>query len=149
MSWKRLLEEERVARHQSSKRELDALRGAIERNLGDAALEGLSADNRFGLTYEAALLTAKMAVHAAGYRVKVTPGAHRTTFEALALALGREHRDRADYFELCRRKRNNLSYDASGVATEREAEEILTETLGLLDTVEDWIRIDHPGWEKG
>ncbi len=49
-------------------------------NLRDAGLAALSADNRFGLAYEAALLAAKLAVNAASYRVKALPGAHRTTF---------------------------------------------------------------------
>lgn len=149
MSWKRLLEAERVVRHKSSKKELDGLRAAVERNLKDAALEGLSADNRFGVAYEAALLIAKMAVHAAGYRVRAALGAHRTAFEALALVLGREHRDRADYFELCRRKRNDLSYEAAGVVTQREADEILAETRRLVGVVEDWIRKNHPRWARG
>ena len=63
MSWSKLLEAGRIDRHQSSMRELDGIRAAIERNLRDAALAGLSADNRFGLAYEAALLAARMAVH--------------------------------------------------------------------------------------
>jgi hypothetical protein len=73
MSWSRLLEAERLAQHRISKQELDALRAAIERNLKDAGLDGLSADNRFGLAYEAAPLAAKLAIHAAGYRVKRSP----------------------------------------------------------------------------
>ena len=69
MSWKRLLADGGVLPQKASKTELDRLRGAIERNLRDAALPDLSADNKFGMAYEAALLTAKMAVAVAGYRV--------------------------------------------------------------------------------
>ena len=143
MNLNRLLEADRLARHRTSKRELDALRGAIERNLRDAGLAGLSADNRYGLAYEAALLAAKLAVHAAGYRVKALPGAHRTSLEALGLVLGSEHQDRVDYFELCRRKRNELSYEAANIVTERQAHEILMEVRQLVRVVEDWIRVHH------
>jgi hypothetical protein len=59
-----------VDRHTTSKQELDDLRSVVTRNLADAAITALSADNRFGLAYEAGLLLAKMAIAAAGYRVK-------------------------------------------------------------------------------
>ena len=60
---------------------------AVGRNLHDADLDALSADNRFGLAYEAVLLLAKMAIACAGYRIK-GQGAHQTTFAALPLVLG-------------------------------------------------------------
>jgi len=148
MSWRRLLEAERLVRHRTTRLELDALRAAIARNLRDAGLAGLSADNCFGLAHEAALLAAKLAVNAAGYRVKALPGAHRTTFETLGLALGLDHQDLVDYFELCRRKRNELSYEAANLVTGRQAKEILEETRKLVRIVEEWIRARHPSLGK-
>ena len=148
MNWSRLLEAGRIARHRTSKQELDALRAAIARNLKDAGLAGLSADNRFGLTYETALLAAKLAVSAAGYRVKALPGAHRTTFEALGLVLGPDHQDRVDYFELCRRRRNELSYEAANLVSERQADEIVAETRRLVRVVEEWVRVHHSSLAK-
>ncbi len=56
MSWKQLLAERSVLPHRASRSELDGLRGAIERNLRDATLQALSADNKFGIAYEPALL---------------------------------------------------------------------------------------------
>ena len=50
----------------TSKQELDDLRNAVDRNLRDAAIPQLSADNRFGVAYEAALLLGKIAVACAG-----------------------------------------------------------------------------------
>ena len=143
MTWQELLAEGRVERHRTSKQELTALRSAIERNHRDAGVAQLSADNRFGLAYEAALLTAKMALACAGYRVK-GPGAHQTTFAALKLALGPEIAKTAVYFERCRRKRNELSYDTAGVATDTEASEILFEARAFHDMVERWIAQSHP-----
>ena len=145
MGWSRLLEAGRIDRHQSSMRELDGIRAAIDRNLRDAALAGLSADNRFGLAYEAALLAAKMAVHCAGYRAKAVPGAHRALFEGLVVALGPDIRERADFFELCRRRRNDLSYEAAGVVTDRQARETLTEAKKLIAAVQGWVTLNHPG----
>ncbi len=143
MTWKELLAGKRIEPHATSKQELDALRSAVSRNLSDAALRQLSADNRFGLAYEAALLSAKMAVACAGYRVK-GQGAHQTTFAALKLALGAGINKTAVYLERCRRKRNELSYDAAGVVTETEATEILAQARALEETVEQWIAKNRP-----
>ena len=143
MTWKELLAEKRVATHTTSKQELDDLRSAVERNLRDAAIPELSADNRFGVAYEAALLIGKMAIACAGYRVK-GQGAHQTTFAALKLVLGTGVSKTATYLERCRRKRNELSYDMAGVVTDTEATEILAEATALHKTVEQWIAENHP-----
>lgn len=138
-----MLEERLVDRHQTSKEELVDVRNAVKRNLRDAAVPQLSADNRFGLAYEGALLLAKMAIACTGYRVK-GQGAHHTTFVALKLVLGAEIDQTANYLERCRRKRNKLSYDAAGVATDQDAAELLAEATALHETVEKWIAKNHP-----
>lgn len=113
MSWPQLLSENRVERHTPTKQEIDDLRTLIARNLKDAAIVGLSNDNKFGLAYEAALIAAKIGIACAGYRVKGTAH-HKTSFEALPLAMGNQIQVVADYFEQCRRRRNIISYDAAG-----------------------------------
>ena len=143
MTWKELLAENRVETHRTSKQELDDLRSAVQRNLLDAAISQLSADNRFGLAYEAALLLGKMAIACAGFRVK-GQGAHDTTFAAMKLALGAGIGRTAAYLERCRRKRNELSYDMAGVVTDTEATEILTQAQMLQKTVEQWIAENYP-----
>src|SRR6266496_2401381 len=132
MTWKKLEEEGRVARHKTSKKELDDLRGAAERKLRDAALEGLSADTSYCVAYEAALLFSKMALACAGYRVKGL-GAHEATFVALDLALGPSASGAAKYFDRCRRKRNDLTYERAGIVSTMEVQEILREAARLRD----------------
>lgn len=143
MTWKRLLADDRVVRHSTTREELTALRGAAERNLADAALPALSTENRFGLAYEAALLMAKMVIACAGYRVK-GPGAHLTTFQALELGMGPRVARQASFFDQCRRKRNVLSYEHAGAASDTEAAEILREAEKLRTDVEAWIAREHP-----
>ena len=103
VTWQRLLTEQRVKRHTTGPQELDDLRGVVERDLKDAALEGLSADRRFGTAYNAVLQLAKMAIACAGYRVAGIAH-HQTAFEALELAMGSSVSDLAAYFDICRRK---------------------------------------------
>jgi len=143
MSWKQLLGDGRVEAHQTSKQELDDLRAAVARNLTDASIAALSADNRFGIAYEAALLSAKMAITCAGYRVKGL-GAHQATFQALKLALGSGVHRTAGYLDRCRRKRNDLTYDAAGVVSDQDAEELREAATEIHRQVEAWIAKHHP-----
>jgi hypothetical protein len=147
-TWKKLLDTNRVQTHKTSKPEIDDVRSAVARNLRDAALVALSADNRFGLAYEAALLLAKMAIACSGYRVK-GQGAHQTTFAALPLILGPSIQKTASYFDRCRRKRNEISYDMADVVTDTEVQEILDLAGKFQQTVEAWIAKDHPQLVSG
>ncbi len=144
MSWKKLLAEHKVHTHSTSKKELDALRALITRDLADAAVQELSDDRRFATAYNAALQTAKMAIASAGYRLAGTPGHHRLMFEAARLALGPSAARSLDFLETCRRKRNVIDYDRALVATKTEAEEIVAEAQAFLELVEKWIAAHHP-----
>lgn len=147
MTWGKLLEDGRVDRHRTSKGELDDMRAVVARNLADAALPGLSADNKLGLAYEAAMVLGKMVLACSGYRPKGL-GHHRTVFEALPLAMGREVRDTAAYFERCRRERNFISYEAAGVVNEGEAGLALREAHDFAQKVEMWIAQGFPAFGK-
>jgi uncharacterized protein (UPF0332 family) len=144
MSWKKLLSERKVHTHQTSKKELDALRELVARDLADAGIKGLSADRQFATAYNAALQTAKMAIASAGYRLATTPGHHRLTFEAARLALGPTAAKSLDYLETSRRKRNDIDYDHAAVATETEAAEMIAAARFFLELVEQWIAAHHP-----
>jgi hypothetical protein len=133
-----------VQKHAPSKRELDEIRALIERDLADAALPGLSADRRFATAYNAALQTCKMAIASAGYRVASGAGHHKTSFEAVKLAMASTADAYADYFDTCRRKRNILEYTSSHVATQTEAEELVQKAIEFREFVERWIETNHP-----
>lgn len=143
MAWQELLNEDRVEKHKTSRRELDDLRAVIARDLADAGLEDLSADRRFATAYNATLQSAKMAIACCGYRVKGF-GAHYVTFECLKLAMGKHIFKTANFLDRCRRKRNVADYDAAGRVTETEAEEMIKVAKSFTKKVEKWIRDNHP-----
>lgn len=143
MSWQPLLKTNRVRPHVTSKNELQGLRDPIARDLADAALAGLSADRRFATAYKAVLQLTKMAIACAGYRV-VGAGHHQTTFEALEIALGSGIAVTANYFDVCRRKRNLVDYDYANVATDTETDELLRQAEQFRQMVEAWIAQHHP-----
>ena len=57
-----------IVPHPTSRHEVASLLGVVERNLADAAVEGLSSDSRLGFAYQAALQLARLALAAEGYR---------------------------------------------------------------------------------
>lgn len=148
MSWKKLLQEHKVHHHSTSAQEIAELRRLIARDLADASIPALSEDRRFATAYNAALQTAKMAIACAGYRVASVSGHHRLTFEAARLALGKQAAHLVDYFDSCRRKRNEIDYTGATIATGTEAEELLLHTHAFLERVEKWIEANHPPFAR-
>jgi uncharacterized protein (UPF0332 family) len=144
MSWKKLLQDNKVHRHTTSRQELNEIRRLVARDLTDAALLALSEDRRFATAYNAALQTAKMAIACAGYRIANVPGHHRLTFEGAKLALGKPAEHLADYFDSCRRKRNEIDYTGATIATTTEADELLLHAKSFLALVEAWINSTYP-----
>src|SRR5438094_9536989 len=110
MTWKDLLEQGRVERKTARKPELQELRAVARRSLGDARLDGISVDGKFGHAYEAARALATVVIRAAGCRVRAHGGAHYNTFLALEAADPELFARHAAYFNECREKRNALSY---------------------------------------
>lgn len=148
MSWKNLLQERKVHHHRTSLQELAELRHLIARDLSDASIPALSEDRRFATAYNAALQTAKIAIACAGYRIASVPGHHRLTFEAAELALGKSAAHLTDYFDACRRKRNEIDYTGATIATGTEAEELLLHARSFLEMVERWIEANHPAHRR-
>jgi hypothetical protein len=110
---------------------------------------GISSDTRFVTAYGAALLLAKMAIACAGYRLDPKSGGHhKVAFEALPLAIGSSVTGLARYFDVCRRKRNEIDYDRAFVASEADAEEIFGRARELQSIVEAWIATHHPKLAK-
>jgi hypothetical protein len=50
----------------------------------------------------------------------------------------------SDYFERCRRKRNNIQYDQINVATRSEADELFRKATEFRKIVSDWLSKNHP-----
>jgi uncharacterized protein (UPF0332 family) len=148
VTWTQLLASHEVKQHRTSKTEVDSIRAIIRRDLADASIKGVSADRRFATAYNASLQAAKMAIASAGYRVTTGAGHHKISFESARLAMGKQADPHADYFDRCRRKRNVIDYDGAYVATETEAEEIVTQAKQFLDMVEEWIAKNHPSLKR-
>jgi hypothetical protein len=145
MSWKDLVDNGYVRPHESSRAEIGDLLALIDRDLRDAAIEGLSDDRRFATAYNAALQLAKVAIAASGYRPAKGNSAHFISFDAVKTAIPtKEVTFLSDYFDTCRRKRNHIDYDASEVVTRTETEEIIRRTKEFRELVLQWLEAEYP-----
>lgn len=139
-----------ISEHSSSTEEIAALRSVVDRDLRDAGLAALSADRRFATAYNAALQLSKMALAAAGYRLSKGHGGHERAFDVVRYVVTTEEiQDLCDYFDTCRRKRNDVDYDFADVVSEMELEEILTEVSAYRVLIEEWIKQTRPDLAAG
>lgn len=139
-----------ISEHRTSAEEMSALRSVVDRDLQDAGVAALSADRRFATAYNAALQLSKMALAAAGYRLSKGHGGHERAFDVVRYVVTTEEiQDLCDYFDTCRRKRNDVDYDFADVVSEMELEEILTEVSAYRVLIEEWIKQTRPDLAAG
>ena len=130
-----------LAEHESSPAEVADLLAVIDRDLGDAALEGLSPDWRMGIAYNAALQLATLALAVAGYR----PGrerAHERAIQSLRYTVALDQAT-VDTLDGVRRKRNVSTYERAGTASASEAAEIYEIAAALRTQVMAWLKQHH------
>ena len=143
-----LLNNRKIQAHSSSADEIEGLRKVVKRDITDASIEALSDDRRFATAYNAVLQLSTIVLACAGYRVSSGAGHHLRTFEAAKSALGTSGAENlADYFDLCRRKRNNIDYDSAEVVSKTEATELLEKAREFQTLVEDWIANNYPAYK--
>jgi hypothetical protein len=114
------------------------LLAAAERNLADAQVVSVSAENRFDAAYKAIMQLAMVALNANGWRTRTSvPGHHRTALQTLALtvALAPEQVRLLDAL----RKQRNLSDYAGEPVSEAAVAECLTSAKALSGHVRDWL----------
>jgi hypothetical protein len=151
MSWTDLLSEKRVEALASDKAELDGLRSIVDRCFKDikaAQASGLSHDQQFIIAYDAARNLSTMIVRASGYRAKQAGGYHRNIFAGLEAADSATFKTTADYFQICRVKRNDSEYSTAGGVTGANAHELVKKVTAFAAQVEAWIGARYPTLKK-
>jgi len=143
MNLESLQAQDRLRPHKTSQEEILQMLRIAERDLEDATVTGLSSDRRFLIAYDAALTLATIPLYCSGYETHGA-GHHWMTFLVLPDVMGPECRELADYFELCRTKRNVGTYDRGGQISQSEAEELIAEVADFKSAVEDWLLTNHP-----
>lgn len=112
-----------------SAKDLENLLALVKRDLADAQVDAVSADRRYANAYGAALNLASYAIRKQGYRVVGQRGHHRTTFIVVGKILGTWSQAYMDFFDLCRRKRNQVDYDFAHTTSETEVKDLIEQVL--------------------
>jgi hypothetical protein len=129
--------------HRTSPEEIENLISIVDRDIADAQEEGISADWRFGISYNAALKLCTILLYASGYRAERALQ-HFRTIQAMPLILGNERKEDAKYLDSCRIKRNVVEYDYVGGATDDDANELIGFAADLREDVMIWLKKNYP-----
>lgn len=143
MTLNQLLADGKLVKNRTSRQEISSLLKVVERDITDASINTLSSDRRFAIAYNAALQLATIALYCKGYKA-IGLGRHFIVLQTLKETMGQEFHSRADYFDMCRTKRNITDYDRTGEISEHEATELLQEVKNFKQEVEDWLHQRYP-----
>ncbi|MDP2742088.1 MAG: HEPN domain-containing protein [Hydrogenophaga sp.] len=140
MTLANLLAIQRLQAFETSPQAVQRLLAAAERNLNDAQLQALSAENRFDAACKCILQCATLGLWAQCYRTPSSqPGHHQTTLQCLPLTMGLPN-DVIIVLDALRKQRNQNDYEGdsvnSAVVTEciEQAHNLLAHTRQFLQT---------------
>ncbi|MDO9225288.1 MAG: DNA-binding protein [Pseudomonadota bacterium] len=115
MTLENLLAIKRLQRHEAGRAAILKLLAAAARNLADAKVTTISAENRFDAAYKAILQCAMAALWAKGFRTSTSePGHHQTAIQALPLTLALDSAT-VIVLDALRKQRNLNDYTGDGV----------------------------------
>ena len=131
MTLENLLAIRRLVRHETGRDAILKLLSSARRNLADAGVTSISAENHFDAAYKAIMQCAMAALWAKGYRTSTSePGHHQTAIQALPLTLALES-STVIVLDALRKQRNLNDYTGEGVSDALLAE-CLTQAEALL-----------------
>jgi uncharacterized protein (UPF0332 family) len=116
--------------HEAGRAAILKLLAAAQRNLADAKVTTISAENRFDAAYKAILQCAMAALWAKGYRTSTSePGHHQTAIQALPLTLALDSAT-VIVLDALRKQRNLNDYTGDGVS-----DALLTECIAQAESL--------------
>lgn len=143
MTLENLLAIHRLQAFKATPDAVQRLLASAERNLVDARLAGLSADNRFDAAYKVIMQCAMLGLWANGYRTATSqPGHHQTALLALPKTLGLPA-DSVIVLDALRKQRNLNDYEGDPVSDAAVAE-CLAQATALLAHTRAWLLRQRP-----
>lgn len=143
MTLENLLAIRQLQAHTADPEAIRKLLEAARRNLADARVDSISADNRFDAAYKCVMQCAMLGLWARGYRTSTSqPGHHQTAIQCLGHTMGVD-RDDIIVLDALRRKRNLSDYEGDPVSDATLAE-ALSQATKLLAHAEAWLRANRP-----
>lgn len=130
-----------IVEHAPTQQEITDLFAVVDRDLTDAAIPRLSDDWRLGITYNAALQLATIALAAEGFRAG-RERHHERSILSLRETVGIKSAT-VDLLDVTRRKRNQANYETAGTTSASEADELFAVVQALRSDVINWLRKKH------
>lgn len=116
---------------------------AAERNIADAHVMEISAENRFDAAYKAIMQLANAALQANGYRTLTSkPGHHMTMIQLLSQTIGLD-RETVIVLDALRKQRNVADYSGD-IVPASAVDECVARGESLLTDVTTWLRQHKP-----
>ncbi len=142
MTLQNLLAIKRLLAHTPDGAAVRKLLEAARRNLADAGIAAISADNRFDAAYKCLMQCAMLGLWASGYRTATSqPGHHQTAIQCLTLTMGVPVAN-VIVLDALRKQRNLSDYEGDPVS-EAALASCLDEAGKLLAHTEQWLRKNH------
>ena len=119
------------------------LLAAARRNIADATIMTVSAENRFDAAYKAIMQLANASLQANGFRTLTSkPGHHMTMIQSLGQTLGLD-KETVIILDALRKQRNVADYSGD-IVPESTARDCLMHAENLLKNVSRWLKANRP-----
>ena len=143
MTLENLLAIHRLQLFEATPAGIQRLLAAAERNLADARLPGLSAENRFDAAYKTHMQCAMIGLWANGYRTSTSqPGHHQTALQTLPKTMG-VAQDIVIVLDALRKQRNLNDYEGDPIS-DAAVTECLAQAKALLAHTRQWLQAHRP-----
>jgi hypothetical protein len=143
MTLENLLAIHRLQAFEATPGGVQRLLASAERNLADARLAGVSADNRFDAAYKTIMQCAMIGLWAKGFRTSTSqPGHHQTALQSLPKTLGLAA-DTVIVLDALRKQRNLNDYEGDPV-TDAAVAECLAQAEALIAHTRQWLAGHRP-----
>lgn len=119
------------------------LLSAAERNIKDARVLEISAENRFDAAYKAIMQLANAALQANGFRTLTSkPGHHMTMIQSLGQTIGLE-KSTVIVLDALRKQRNVADYSGD-IVPSSAVQECIAKAEELLVAIRQWLQANKP-----
>jgi hypothetical protein len=143
MTLENLLAIHRLQTFEATPGGVQRLLASAERNLADARLSVLSAENRFDAAYKAIMQCAMIGLWAKGFRTSTSqPGHHQTALQSLPKTLGLAA-DTVIVLDALRKQRNLNDYEGDPV-TDAAVAECLAQAEAIISHTRQWLIRHRP-----
>lgn len=143
MTLTNLLAIQRLQAFKATSQGVQRLLAAAVRNLADARIMQLSAENRFDAAYKCILQCAMIGLWTRGYRTSTSqPGHHQTALQALPLTMGLPN-DIIIVLDALRKQRNLNDYEGDPIS-QAVVTECIAQSEVLLAHTRQFLQAQYP-----